>query len=114
MAAEKLLLFEGIEMVARQSGGVVAEVPGEVEVWRRVRVTPGVELHLRGDLPKLKPPLDRSGGGGMSVRRAEEFGRDGVFLCRNRPPVWGWEKGSGNLAGIRELSSAFAEAPEAA
>ena len=50
----------------------------------------------------------------MSVRRAEEFGRDGVFLCRSRPPVWGWEKGSGNLAGIRELSSAFAEAPEAA
>lgn len=29
--------------------------PGEVESWRRVRVTPGVELHLRGDQSKLKP-----------------------------------------------------------
>jgi hypothetical protein len=34
----KRMLFEGIEMVARQSGGVVAENPGEVEIWRRVRV----------------------------------------------------------------------------
>jgi hypothetical protein len=51
----KRMLFEGIEMVARQSGGVVAEGPGEVESWRRGRVTPGVELHLRGDQPKLKP-----------------------------------------------------------
>jgi hypothetical protein len=50
----KRMLFEGVEMVARQSGGVVAEDPGEVEAWRRVRVTPGVELHLRGDQPKLK------------------------------------------------------------
>ena len=51
----KRMLFEGIEMVARQSGGVVAEDPGEVDIWRRIRVTPGVELHLCGDQPKLKP-----------------------------------------------------------
>jgi hypothetical protein len=42
-------------LAARQSGGVVAEDPGEVESWKRVRVTPGVELHLCDDLPKLKP-----------------------------------------------------------
>jgi hypothetical protein len=51
----KRMLFEGIEMVARQGGGVVVEDPGEGEIWRRVRVTPGVELHLCGDQPKLKP-----------------------------------------------------------
>jgi hypothetical protein len=51
----KRMLFEGIEMVARQSGGVVAEDSGEVEAWRRIRVTTGIELHLCGDQPKLKP-----------------------------------------------------------
>jgi hypothetical protein len=50
----KRMLFEGIEMVARQGGGVVAENPGEVETWKRVVVATGVELHLRGDLPKPK------------------------------------------------------------
>jgi hypothetical protein len=49
------MLFEGIEMVARQSGGVSVEDPGEVEAWKRVRVTTGLELHLCDDLPKLKP-----------------------------------------------------------
>jgi hypothetical protein len=51
----KRMLFEGIEMVARQGGGVVAENPGEVETWKRVVVATGIELHLRGDLPKPKP-----------------------------------------------------------
>ena len=54
----KRMLFEGVEMVARQGGGAVVEESGAGEVeetWRRVRVTPGVELHLRDDLPKLKP-----------------------------------------------------------
>jgi len=50
------MLFEGVEMVARQGGGSVVEESGEVEeAWKRVRVTPGVEMHLRDDLPKLKP-----------------------------------------------------------
>ncbi len=26
-----------------------------MERWKRIRVTPGVELHLRGDLPKPRP-----------------------------------------------------------
>ena len=34
---------------------LVAEDPGEVEVWKRIRVTTGLELHLCGDQPKLKP-----------------------------------------------------------
>jgi hypothetical protein len=58
MEETKRMLFEGIEMVARQSGGVVVEESGDGEVeetWKRVRVTSGVELHLRDDLPKLKP-----------------------------------------------------------
>ena len=50
------MLFEGVEMVVRQGGGAVVEESGEAEeTWKRVRVTPGVELHLRDDLPKLKP-----------------------------------------------------------
>ena len=48
-AETKQLLFEGIEIVARQGE---AE---EVESWKRIRVTPGVELHLRHDLPKPRP-----------------------------------------------------------
>ena len=50
----KRMLFEGVEMVARQSGAVEVEESGEVESWKRVRVSPGVELHLRGNLPKPK------------------------------------------------------------
>jgi hypothetical protein len=47
-----------LEMVPRQGGGAVVEESGAGEMeetWKRVRVTPGVELHLRGDQPKLKP-----------------------------------------------------------
>ena len=54
----KRMLFEGVEMVARQGGGSVVEESGDGEVeetWKRVRVTPGVEMHLRDDQPKLKP-----------------------------------------------------------
>ena len=49
------MLFEGIEMVARQGGGVSIEASGAVETWKRIGVATGIELHLRGDLPKLKP-----------------------------------------------------------
>ena len=28
---------------------------GVAETWKRIVVAPGVELHLRGDLPKLRP-----------------------------------------------------------
>ena len=31
------------------------DAPGVAETWKRVVVVPGVELHLRGDLPKPKP-----------------------------------------------------------
>ena len=52
----KGMLFGGIEMVARRADGAegsasVSEVP---ESWKRVVVKPGIELHLREDLPKPK------------------------------------------------------------
>jgi DNA-binding transcriptional MerR regulator len=53
------MFLGGIEMVAKDegSGGAHASrslAPGTVEAWRRVRVVPGVELHLRDDLKKLR------------------------------------------------------------
>ena len=51
-AETKGMLFEGIEIVVRP--GEAADVE-EVESWKRIRVTPGVELHLRHDLPKPRP-----------------------------------------------------------
>ena len=52
----KRLLLGGVEVVARGTGDEAesASAPREVEDWRRVNVAPGVELHLRGDLPKMK------------------------------------------------------------
>ena len=52
----KGMLFGGIEMVARRSGGDErsGSAPGVPENWKRVVVVPGVELHLRDDLPKPK------------------------------------------------------------
>jgi len=49
-AETKQLLFEGIEIVARHG-----EAEEEVESWKRIRVTAGVELHVRHDLPKPRP-----------------------------------------------------------
>lgn len=53
----KQLLFDGIEIVARQSamvgGTQAASATGED--WKRIGVIPGIELHLRGGLPKPKP-----------------------------------------------------------
>lgn len=31
------------------------DAPGMAETWKRIVVVPGVELHLRGDLPKPRP-----------------------------------------------------------
>ena len=50
------MFLGGIEMVAREGGDRnVRESPasGRAETWRRVRVIPGVELHLRNDLSAL-------------------------------------------------------------
>ena len=53
----KRLLFDGIEVVARQPDGTTgaATDPEHAESWKRVVVAPGVELHLRADLPTPKP-----------------------------------------------------------
>jgi hypothetical protein len=54
----KRLLFDGIEIVARHpdaaAGAGGSGAPETAESWKRIGVVPGVELHLRGDLPKPK------------------------------------------------------------
>jgi DNA-binding transcriptional MerR regulator len=50
------MFLGGIEMVARAGEDQHAQespASGTVETWRRVQVVPGVELHVRDDLPKL-------------------------------------------------------------
>lgn len=53
----KRLLFDGIEVVARQSAGTTGAATDQehAESWKRIVVAPGIELHLRCDLPKPKP-----------------------------------------------------------
>jgi len=50
------MFLGGTEMVFRAGENRNAQEPsasGKVEAWRRVQVIPGVELHVRNDLPKL-------------------------------------------------------------
>lgn len=55
------MLLGGVEIVARpgdvdgKAGTLESESP-EVEDWKRVRLTPGVELHLKPDRRRLSPP----------------------------------------------------------
>lgn len=58
------MLLGGVEIVARVGGGGGGSgadgedhgsAAGPVERWNRVRVMPGVELHLNADLPRPKP-----------------------------------------------------------
>jgi hypothetical protein len=56
------MLLGGVEIVARmEGGGIGGETKGhglsvsQAERWNRVRVMPGVELHLNADLPRPKP-----------------------------------------------------------
>lgn len=52
----KQLLFDGIEIIARQSSSSgQSSSPAAAEKWKRIGIAPGVELHLRGDQPKPKP-----------------------------------------------------------
>ena len=54
------MFLGGVSMVARTEGDRAAvasgtSTPGPAETWRRIQVSPGVELHLRDDLKKPKP-----------------------------------------------------------
>jgi hypothetical protein len=53
----KRMLFEGVEMVARDGAEERDQEcgPDAVAIWKCVRVSPGVELHMSCDLPKPKP-----------------------------------------------------------
>jgi hypothetical protein len=58
MEETKWMFLGGVEMVARHGVGEVASCRGAEaapEVWMRVPVAPGVELHLRDGFRKLKP-----------------------------------------------------------
>jgi len=51
------MFLGGTEMVFRSGEDRSAQgapASGTVETWRRVQVMPGVELHVRGDLPRLR------------------------------------------------------------
>ena len=54
------MLLGGVEIVARAGVGGDEEGQSEpaeslTELWNRVRVVPGVELHINADLPRFKP-----------------------------------------------------------
>jgi len=54
------MLLGGVEMVARAGGegseaGQPGSAAGSAERWSRVRVAPGLELHISADLPRFKP-----------------------------------------------------------
>jgi len=51
------MFLGGAEMVFRAGedrNTLESSASGVVETWRRVQVVPGVELLVRGDLPRLK------------------------------------------------------------
>ena len=55
----KRMLFEGVEMVARAGGSgggraLGSLAPEQAEMWKRIPVTPGAEIHLRDDLTMLR------------------------------------------------------------
>ena len=56
IAEYKEMLFEGIKFIDRpsKSSGASDTSTPSAETWKRIGVVPGVEIHLRGDLPKPK------------------------------------------------------------
>lgn len=51
----KHLLFRGIEIVSRPPDDPTEAPPSSSEIWKRIGVIPGLELHLRSDLKKPRP-----------------------------------------------------------
>jgi len=52
------MMIGGVELVPRTgSDGVEADtsMSGSLETWSRLRVIPGVEIHLSSELPRLRP-----------------------------------------------------------
>lgn len=51
----KQLLLEGVEIIPKHAAAAADPMPSAPEAWRRITIVPGLEIHLRGDLPKPKP-----------------------------------------------------------
>ena len=51
----KRLLFEGIEIVPRHPYPSPQSQSTDAVTWKRLSVVPGVELHVRADVPKPRP-----------------------------------------------------------
>jgi DNA-binding transcriptional MerR regulator len=51
----KRLLFDGIEVVPRQSERPRQSPSADAVTWKRISVVPGVELHVRADLARPRP-----------------------------------------------------------
>lgn len=51
----KQLLLEGVEITPRQATGVQSKALPCSESWQRLTILPGLEFHLRNDLPRPKP-----------------------------------------------------------
>lgn len=76
------MLLGGVEMVAR-TGAEAGDVGGEVEppcstedlieIWNRVRLAPGLELHISSEMPRLKLEDSRR----LIARLKEIFRRQG-------------------------------------
>ena len=52
------MLLGGVELASRtrsDDGEADTSRPGSLEAWSRVRVIPGVEIHLSSELPRLRP-----------------------------------------------------------
>jgi hypothetical protein len=52
------MLLGGVELTSRtgsDDGEADTSRPGSLEAWSRVRVIPGVEIHLSSELPRLRP-----------------------------------------------------------
>ena len=67
----KRLLFQGIEVVPRQSAPSETRAAG-AETWKRVSVMPGVELHIRADLAEAASARNERLAGAPRNRAAQE------------------------------------------
>jgi DNA-binding transcriptional MerR regulator len=84
------MILDGVEVVVRTGRGDDGPAPGEPhsgvpgppETWNRTCVAPGVELHLREGLPRLKPAERRK-----LIERLEAVLKGYALMKLSVPPV---------------------------